>query len=459
MNKYGTLHVPDSMTKLVGIFAALAVLAAAGPARADKRPDTITLVVVGDVGLNRSGLDVDPRGVLEGRGVLPWAEMTSGIEDLIDGDLNFMNLETVVTDRNDLTPGDKKQKTPYLFRSHPKGVEHLADIGFNLVSAANNHAYDYGEDGVLETIKSLAAIANKKKGFHWAGIGKNRAKAAKPAVFSHRGARIAFASIGIVTNMLTFHRASEDKAGSLGYRYEEDWKLTTGELNKAKADIKLLSIHYGKERDVKCDSKQLDEWRWAASKQGADVVIGHHAHVVRGVELHDGKVIFYGLGNFLIRGARDMRSQKQLHLVRDYGLLGKVHFELIDGDYRVRAIEIVPIVDMHRKAKRWDDVEESKKRVEVVNALADQLDAPKSGSKGVRFQVRDDGSGLFCVDGAKRDKGSIGKLCKSFVAPTKASEQVKSRVSATSRREGKAKRNNKSKKRRKARRRKRRSKR
>lgn len=450
MNKYTTLHVSAQMTKISGIVAAIAMLWGSGQARADKRPDTMTLVVVGDVGLNRNQLKVDERGVLEGRGVLAWSDMTAGIEALIDGDLNFMNLETVVTDRNDLAPGDKKQKKPYLFRSHPKGVEHLADIGFNVVSAANNHAYDYGEDGVLETIEHLSAIekTRRKAGFHWAGIGKNRDQAAKPAVFSRRGAKIAFSAIGIVTNMLKFHRATEHKAGSLGYRYEEDWKLVTGELAKAKADLKLLSIHYGKERDVKCDKKQFSEWRWAAREQDADVVIGHHAHVVRGVEMHNGKVIFYGLGNFLIRGARDMRSQKKLHVVRDYGLLGKVHFELHKGEYRARAIEIVPIVDMHRKAKRWDDVEASKKRVEVVNALAAQLDDKKVGSVGVRFQVRDDGTGLFCVNGAKRDKGDIGALCKNFVAPAKPSAEIASRV-------GKTKNNGKNQK---ARRRKRRTK-
>ena len=64
------------------------------------------------------------------------------------------------------------------------------------------------------------------------------------------------------------------------------------------------------------------------------MVIGHHAHVVRGVEMHKGKVIFYGLGNFLIRGARDMRSQAKLRVVRDYGLLGRVHFKLVDGKVR-----------------------------------------------------------------------------------------------------------------------------
>ena len=432
MNKSRALRVSTTMSRTGGILAAFAVLGWVGDAGADrktKKPDTITLVVVGDVGLNRNQLDVDERGVLEGGGVLEWSDLTEGIDNLIDGDLNFMNLETVVTDRNDLPPGDKKQKSPYLFRSHPRGVEHLADRGFNLVSAANNHAYDYGADGVLETIAHLSALATTKNGFHWAGVGKNREAAARPSVFDHRGAKVAFSAIGIVTNMLKSHRATEDKPGSLGYRYEDDWKLVTGKLLSAKADLKILSIHYGKEREVQCDSKQFDEWRWAAREQGADVVVGHHAHVVRGVELHQGKVIFYGLGNFLIRGARDMRSQKKLAVVRDYGLLAKVHLKLDKrGAYRARAIEIVPIVDMHRKAKRWDDAEESKKRVEVVNALATRLDDPKAGSVGVRFQVRDDGSGLYCVDGAAKDKGAIGTLCKRFRPPAEPSKQVRDRV-------------------------------
>ncbi len=416
----------------IAVICAL-LAAASGSVRADERkpPRTLTVVVVGDVGLNRSQQEVDPAGIKEGGGVLPWGDLTTGVASLIDGDLNFMNLETVVTDRNDLAMGDKGQATPYLFRSHPNGVEHLADLGFNLVSAANNHAYDYGEGGALETIAHLEALANKGK-LHFAGIGKDREAAAAPSLLSSRGVAVAFSAIGIVTNNLDFHRAKPNKAGTIAYRFDDDWKLATGKLAAADAELKLLSIHYGIERDIRADARQLEEYRWAVREQDVDMIIGHHAHVVRGIELHHGKPIFYGLGNFLIRGARDMRTQPALQVCCDYGLLAKVHFKQLarSGEFRPRAIEVIPIVDMHRVAGRWTEAVESGRRVEVLNALAERLDDEKADSVGVRFHIRPDGSGLWCAPSARHDPAPIGPLCKSHRPPVPPSAAVVERVQA-----------------------------
>jgi poly-gamma-glutamate synthesis protein (capsule biosynthesis protein) len=389
------------------------------------------LVVVGDVGLNRSQVQVDALGILEGGSVLPWEDLTVGIRPLIAADLAFMNLESVVTDRNDLSPEDKGQKTPYLFRSHPRGVEHLADVGFNLVSAANNHAFDYGASGVLETIAHLSSLQDKGK-LHFAGIGNDRDAAARPNLLSVRGIRIAFSAIGIVTNNIDAHRAKAGRAGTLGYRFDDDWKLATEKLAEAPADLRILSIHYGTERDIRADARQLDEWRWATRERSADVVIGHHAHVVRGIELHHGRLIFYGLGNFLIRGARDMRTQPAHRVCCDYGLLAKVHLKQLarSGDYRARAIEVVPIVDMHRMARPWDDPAESKRRIEVLNVLAERLDDEAADSIGVRFQLRENGTGLWCAPSAKRDPAPIGSLCKTYRPPGPPSPEVVQRVEA-----------------------------
>ena len=417
--------------------------------RASPGPDTLTLVVVGDVGLNRSNLPVDAKGVREGSGVLAWKDMSAGVRDLITGDLNFMNVETVVTDRNNLKPGNKGQKKPYLFRSHPAGIAHLVDVGFNLLSLANNHSYDYGEQGVRETVKHLEKLAAKKR-MHWAGVGLDRKSASAPTTFQFKGARVAFSSLGIVTNMIKAHRATDKKPGSMGYRYEEDWKLVANALAAARADLRLLSIHYGKERQIKSEPKQLEEWRWAAREKNVDVVIGHHAHVVRGIELHKGKLIFYGLGNFMIRGARDMGADPQLKMWGDFGLYAKVHMiRNGSGGYTAKAIEIVPLTDMHREPKRFSNVAESKKRVEVLNVLAGALDDSAAGSVGVRFAPQSDGSGLHCVAGAASAAGPIGSLCRGWKAPGKPSAEVARIVGAKLR--GKRSKGSKRKKRRRGR--------
>jgi len=406
------------------------ILAASAASTADAkkvRPlKSFSMVAVGDVGLNRNSQKVEGKGILEGQSVLPWKELTASIAPLINGNFNFMNLETVVTDRNDLRPGNKRQKAPYLFRSHPIGVAHLLDLGFNLVSAANNHSYDYGEDGARETVSHMRRLSASRPGTLVTGLGLDYDEAAKPALTRFRGMSLAFSSIGIVTNMLSFHRAGPNKPGTLGFRHAADWKRSVDELVAAEADVKVLSVHYGIEKDIRTDDRQRVEWR-AAIDQGVDVVIGHHAHVVRGIELHKGKPIFYGLGNFLIRGAANMGKKPQNRTCCDYGLLAKMHHEKIEGEFVLAAIEVVPVFDMHRIARPLAPAEAGK-RIEVLNVLAESLDDPSQESVGVRFMVREDGSGLYCAP--QKGLSDTKELCEGYRGPTKASPEVRARVRA-----------------------------
>jgi poly-gamma-glutamate synthesis protein (capsule biosynthesis protein) len=386
---------------------------------------TVTVVVVGDVGLNRNERLVEANGILEGTSVLPWAELTAGIADLIDGNFNFMNLETVVTDRNDLPVADKRQKGPFYFRSHPLGIAHLLDLGFNLISAANNHSYDYKEAGARETIRHMNRLMASRPGTYTTGLGLNADEAVAPAIAPFQGMSIAFSSIGIITNLIKEFRAGPNKPGTMSYRHKEDWKRSVGELVAAKADLKIMSVHYGIEKEIRTDAKQRNDWRGAID-EGTDMVVGHHAHVVRGIELHKGKPIFYGLGNFLIRGAANIAKKPQNRLCCDYGLLAKVHYQRNAGVYELAAIEAVPLTDMHRITRRLNPAEAGK-RVEALNVMAEALDEPGIDSKGVRFQVRKDGSGLYCTPTASRGREDI---CQNYQGPTKASAEVRRRVRA-----------------------------
>ena len=79
----------------------------------------------------------------KGKKLTSFSDTLAGISSEVDGDLAFINLETVVTDRNDLAP-EGKGKGAFHFRSHPAALKALIDAGFNLFSLANNHSYDYG---------------------------------------------------------------------------------------------------------------------------------------------------------------------------------------------------------------------------------------------------------------------------------------------------------------------------
>ena len=104
------------MHRAVLVAGALAMATATHGAEGDQ----VTIVLTGDTGFNRSGQPVEADGVRRG-GFQTWADTTSLIADDINGDLNFTNIETVVTDRNDLTPDTKGQGGPFNFRTPPTG--------------------------------------------------------------------------------------------------------------------------------------------------------------------------------------------------------------------------------------------------------------------------------------------------------------------------------------------------
>ena len=371
--------------------------------------DEVTITLVGDVGLNRSNQPVEPEGVRRGA-FQTWAETTSLIDSDINGDLNFMNVETVVTDRNDLTPDSKEQSAPFNFRTHPNGIRHLVSRGFNLLSLANNHSMDYGAEGLKETLKHVGELQKERLAVA-AGVGMNSEQASRPQRVTVKGSDIAFAATGIVTNNLERHRAGPNKPGQNSYRSNDDYAEVRRRLVAAPAQYRILSIHYGEEGRVRADAKQFADYRGLAAQQdGIDLIVGHHAHVVRGVEIAGQSLIFYGLGNFLHQGTADLTGKGPC---RDYGLMARVHLKkAADGKLRLRAVEAIPVTDTHFRPRRMTG-EAGATRIHALNYLDANL-GDENGARGVAFTPQPDGTGLYCLAGADKDGGTIGALCKGY---------------------------------------------
>ena len=217
----------------------------------------ITLVVVGDVGLNVSRAPVHADGfhAPDSDRVYSWQELTAGIAPLINGDFNFLNLETVVTDSNEL-PAARKG---FNFRSHPDGVRHFVDIGFNLMSLANNHSFDYRIAGIRDTLRHVESYRSSGL-LGYAGLGMNANEAAKPAVVKKRGESIALAAVGIGWKK---YRAGKNKPGQLNPWVEADIARVTQKLRDTGASFRVLSIHGGAERYVHPDEGLREGWRSA----------------------------------------------------------------------------------------------------------------------------------------------------------------------------------------------------
>lgn len=373
-------------------------------------PETLTIVLAGDTGFNRSGQTVEPDGFRKGK-LWGFAEASEEIAAEIDGDLAFANIETVVTDRNDIPPDDKEQGTSFHFRSHPESLDPLLEMGFNLFSLANNHSMDYGPQGAEETLFHFA-VTRHERPIAFAGVGADFEEATRPACLEVDGIRVGFAAIGIITGARPAHRAGEDKPGQASYRRKEDFRHTIDRLAEMEADYRILSVHYGKEGRVFADARQIQDFREeAALQEGIDLIVGHHPHVVQGVELAGDSLIFYGLGNFLHPGTADMG---RFGICRDYGLLAKVHLVRREtGRFQVMAIEAIPIEDTHLKPKPLEPVAAAHNRIEVLNYLGSRL-GNRENSQGVRFTPQPDGSGLYCAAEAAALPGKIGRLCDGW---------------------------------------------
>lgn len=400
------------MFRCAALVFAIAVLFGAS-VRAEPVVETeVTLVLAGDTGLNGSFQPVYASyGTKQGMR-LAWGDSTALIAREINGDINFANLETVVTDRNDLSPNLKL----FGFRTHPSGVRHLMQIGFNAFSTANNHSMDFGLEGARETLRQLSAI-----GVAHAGLGLNRDTARAPRLMIVKGRSFALGALGLIGSGYSAPAEDEDRPGQLSYTSDRDFADGLSALSGSGADYRMLSVHYGQEFEV--NTGNADRTRLtSALARGADLVVGHHHHVVNGVEIVGGKPVFYGLGNFLHWGTQDM---SRFDICRDYGLVARVHLSAAPREkLTVRAIEALPITQMHKTPRRMA-ADDATARIYVLNHLAKRF-----GTSGVRFAPQADGSGLFCAAGAERLASDIGARCAARPVVMEPAPELASKIAS-----------------------------
>ena len=249
------------------------------PPEPDKSAMRISIASVGDMMI---GTDYPRNHLPDDDGVSFLADVAP---ILSAADIAFGNLEGVLVDGGE--PG-KKCSNPnacYLFRSPTRYVEHYRNAGFDVLSLANNHARDFGEEGRTSSMEAIAAA-----GMHHSGRVDDFAR------LEHNDLKIAVLAYAVTKNsnmMLDYE---------LAFTTVADFAKTH--------DIVVVSFHGGAEgADVThipfADEEYYGEPRgdvvWFARgvvDAGADLVIGHGPHVVRGMERYKGRLIAYSLGNF-----------------------------------------------------------------------------------------------------------------------------------------------------------------
>ena len=204
-------------------------------------------------------------------------------KELAAGDINLANLESPIA-----TGGVEYSEKKFRFRAEPPVAKAIRGAGFNLVTLANNHSMDFGGEALAETLHHL-----RDSGIAWIGAGENLSEARKMALYTIKGKKIAFLGYSL-TQPIEFFAGQNRPGTAPGYE-----KLVTADITSARsqADYVIVSFHWGKEA---IDTAQAYQ-RTAAHKAidaGADVIIGHHPHVLQVIERYKNGIIFYSLGNF-----------------------------------------------------------------------------------------------------------------------------------------------------------------
>jgi poly-gamma-glutamate synthesis protein (capsule biosynthesis protein) len=268
-------------------------------------PPSVRLAAVGDILLDRGVARQMDRF---GRD-FPLAQVR---EELAAADLTFGNLESPVCRAGQAVP------KPVVFRAAPERLAALTAAGFDLVSLGNNHVLDYGRAGLVETMRHLTA-----QGLRFVGAGRTAAAARSPVILERRGLRIAF--LGFSAFLPEGVLLQPEKPGVAWL----DPEAVEAHLGRARgqAEVVVVSLHWGVEYRSQPTERQR-AWAHRFVQAGADLILGHHPHVVQGVEVYRGALIAYSLGNFVFDSPSRQVSTTAL-LECDLAAEGVVRAELV----------------------------------------------------------------------------------------------------------------------------------
>lgn len=285
----------------------------------------IELIAVGDVMLGR-GVANQPRPFA---GVEPW---------LPAADLVLGNLESVIGEGGvpRSAPFDGGSH-PYLLQAPPTAVSVLRRAGFDVLGLANNHALDFGPAALAETVARL-----QEAGMTAVGAGIGEANARRPLVREVNGIRVAFlafsdvvdpvANVVVPQKPATTGIAAMEEVGTANRWVRATWdEAATAAVARAQAqaDAVVVSMHWGYEYELRPDPAQ-EKVAQALLAAGADLVVGHHPHVVQALRAGDGHLIAYSLGNFVFDQGQGETGQ---------GLVLRAFFD----EQGLRAVQALPV--------------------------------------------------------------------------------------------------------------------
>lgn len=269
-----------------------------------------------------------------------WTEITPLLKQ---ADISVINLETSVSDR-----GQRQKPKGYGFRSQPFTLEGLVNANVALVSLANNHTYDFGKTAFLDTLSNLSNY-----GIEYCGAGNNLEEATTVKIIERNNLKVGFLSYSkiIPSNQCV---ATESKSGiAIITKNNYDKILNTIKIAKQKCDLLFVLLHWGTEYSNISEKNQI-ELAHQIIDHGADGIIGHHPHVLQGIEIYNNKPILYSIGNLLFLKKNDTAGKTAL-------------FQLNFKADQFQGGSLYPIHIKHCKANLL--AEDDSMRKEIINRL------------------------------------------------------------------------------------------
>jgi poly-gamma-glutamate capsule biosynthesis protein CapA/YwtB (metallophosphatase superfamily) len=243
----------------------------------------VKLMAVGDIMLART---VGTQLLARGPGIV-----FAGVQPMLNpADILVGNLECALT-----TSSDGQSKS-FTFAAPPQAAKSLAFAGFDLLNLANNHAMDFGSQGLFDTKKALAQY-----GIPILGAGANIKEAHAPLILERNGLKVAFLGYADVPDEITGFNAqswiASDTQPGIAWADPKQMKIDVAAA-RLKSDVVVVMLHSGLENSTVISTSQRSE-AYAAIDAGAALVIGSHSHILQSIEKYHGGLIAFSLGNFV----------------------------------------------------------------------------------------------------------------------------------------------------------------
>jgi hypothetical protein len=276
------------------------------------KKESITVMGVGDVLIDRE----KPETIFD---------HVAGV--LRSADIAYANCEQALS--------DKGIPNPIQAAHHDsRNLNAFLSAGFDVVSLANNHSLDWGKEALTDTFSNLKAA-----GLPFIGAGNNISEAHQPAILERKGIKVGF--LGYSSVHLPGYEATTEKPGvaqirvwtvyervdyqpgtppkTLTIPHKEDMKAMIEDIKKLKAqvDIVVVCLHWGLHLVPRIIPEYCFDIGHTAIDVGADLIIGTHAHILKGVEMYKGKAIFFSTGEFALELGAHMRDRAHIKEMDD----------------------------------------------------------------------------------------------------------------------------------------------